>query len=835
MILYLEERADGGFGFYIDGDFQFDTADEGLYHEGLALPALCLTRPETPQGLRVLICGGGDGLALRECLRFPGIAQVDLVDYDDQVVELGRTRFAEINAHAFADPRVSVHIQDAWEFLEAPGRYDAILCDFTVPRRPEDTRIFSREWYLRLQEALAPDGMIGLNAFSPQITPEAFWCLHKTVRSSGLSPLPYHVCIPSFRAHGYGAWAFLLASRRPLTQPLLHNLACPVPARQIDLTRLWRGARFARRERAIQHRVSIHTLSQPCLLPLLLNPGSSYQRAGSQEEIDPNLSPYDLNPLLNAIPITHPYHTRVMVETLAREVVGTVRGLDIRRLLDALLQRTAALPRDMCRELGRLRDFLRTYTPRFELFSAWSYRLFACLVLMMTLANAIAPDNAFAKGSFGGHGSFSAHGSFGGHSGFSGHGSFAAHGGEMGGRVSSSSFGESFGGGGGGRSTSSSFGHDGASTGSFGRGSVNSGSIARSVSTPRITGSGFRSGFGRDVTVDIYGVREPAHYYSYCGSGFGHYHSYTIVNGGSHPATPPETHRSLFVAADDLIVLDNGDVVVTLSDNAYLLLSNGTVALMSNASSDPLLLLYPDPNLLQNVADQLRRQQAAAQLAIQVRRDWLSWVGWTAALLPTVSQDRMERDNLENLTNRLATALQRLGGPPSGAQPTRPGTGQTEMFIGCMLMPDGTVSLRGADGNWVNTDGNQLTATGGASKPRPCPPLLASTLRSILLKMRQDRQGGISSDQNDLSQLSYDRSSLQNDMSQYQSLEEINGPSYDVDYGTDEISASDAITRTQADLDQNARDQQQVQQDIARLQTELNKIHTALEQFPAGK
>jgi spermidine synthase len=120
MSLHLDERADGGFAFYIDGDLQFDTADEALYHESMALPALSLALPERPEGLRALI-GGGDGLALRECLRFPGIARVDLVDRDPEVVTRGRTRFAGLNQHAFEDGRVTVHRADAGEFLaEAP-------------------------------------------------------------------------------------------------------------------------------------------------------------------------------------------------------------------------------------------------------------------------------------------------------------------------------------------------------------------------------------------------------------------------------------------------------------------------------------------------------------------------------------------------------------------------------------------------------------------------------------------------------------------------------------------------------------------------------------------
>lgn len=234
MNLHLDRRSDDDFAFYIDGDLQFDTQDEALYHEGLALPALCLAAQHKPnEDLRILICGGGDGLALRECLRFPNVAQVDLVDYSADVVEWGRTRFAERNAQAFADPRAHVHIADAWEFLQTQvengaadgGSYDAVLCDFTVPRREEDCRVYSVEWYDLLRQALTPNGLLALNALSPEATPEAFWCVNRTVRAARLYPQPYRVCLPSFRAQGYGTWAFLLAGPN-LRRRDLATLAC---------------------------------------------------------------------------------------------------------------------------------------------------------------------------------------------------------------------------------------------------------------------------------------------------------------------------------------------------------------------------------------------------------------------------------------------------------------------------------------------------------------------------------------------------------------------------------------------------------------------------------
>ena len=84
MNLHLEERNGSDYAFYIDGDLQFDTTDEAVYHESMVLPALILAqsrKAENKDDLRVLICGGGDGLALRECLRFPGVTFVDRVRF----------------------------------------------------------------------------------------------------------------------------------------------------------------------------------------------------------------------------------------------------------------------------------------------------------------------------------------------------------------------------------------------------------------------------------------------------------------------------------------------------------------------------------------------------------------------------------------------------------------------------------------------------------------------------------------------------------------------------------------------------------------------------------
>jgi len=48
MSKWLEEREDGSLAFFIDGDLQFDSRDERIYHEAIALPALALALKNKP-------------------------------------------------------------------------------------------------------------------------------------------------------------------------------------------------------------------------------------------------------------------------------------------------------------------------------------------------------------------------------------------------------------------------------------------------------------------------------------------------------------------------------------------------------------------------------------------------------------------------------------------------------------------------------------------------------------------------------------------------------------------------------------------------------------------
>ena len=189
--IFLDRRA-GRLALYLNGELQFDQRDEHLYHEPLALVPTALAsrrRPDRP--LRALILGGGDGLALREVLRFPEVAEAHVVDRDPEVLRLGADVLADLNHQAFRDPRARVHAQDARHFLRTARGFDVLICDLTYPRDAAGASLFSVASFRRMRAALRPGGILAVNSVSPEATPQAFGCIGQTLGAVGLWAIPY--------------------------------------------------------------------------------------------------------------------------------------------------------------------------------------------------------------------------------------------------------------------------------------------------------------------------------------------------------------------------------------------------------------------------------------------------------------------------------------------------------------------------------------------------------------------------------------------------------------------------------------------------------------------
>lgn len=210
------------FQLYINGALQLSSADEYRYHEALVHPVMAVSRARGRAGARrVLVLGGGDGLAVREILKHPSVAAVTLVDLDPAMTNLAKnlTLFSKANERSLFDERVTVVNGDAfvWAGEQARARepaWDAIIVDFPDPNSFSLGKLYSRRFYRLLKGILAQDGALVVQATSPMYARRSFWCVAQTLESAGFSARGYHVAVPSF-----GEWGYILAAPGPFDIP----------------------------------------------------------------------------------------------------------------------------------------------------------------------------------------------------------------------------------------------------------------------------------------------------------------------------------------------------------------------------------------------------------------------------------------------------------------------------------------------------------------------------------------------------------------------------------------------------------------------------------------
>jgi spermidine synthase len=210
-ILVTKNRA--GFQLFLNGNLQFSSADEYRYHEALVHPAM--SSHAAPR--RVLILGGGDGLALREVLKYPTVEQVTLVDLDPKMTKLSDAfpPLGELNHHSYRDPRVTVVNEDAMIWIERiRDRFDVAIIDFPDPSSFALGKLYTTRFYRLLRARLTPDAVISVQCTSPLNAPRAYWCIIRTMEAAGLHVRPYQATVPSF-----GVWGFALARQRPFDAP----------------------------------------------------------------------------------------------------------------------------------------------------------------------------------------------------------------------------------------------------------------------------------------------------------------------------------------------------------------------------------------------------------------------------------------------------------------------------------------------------------------------------------------------------------------------------------------------------------------------------------------
>ena len=207
-------RGRGSFQLFLNGNLQFSSADEYRYHEALVHPAFGLR----PEAKRVLICGGGDGLAMREVLKHSSVQEVVLVDLDPAMTDMAQHQpmVRQLNGAALDDPRVKVVNADAMVWLQETSGppFDLAFVDFPDPNTYALGKLYTSRFYRLLQRHLTNEAMITVQSTSPLMARESFWCIAATMEAAGLKVRPYHLAVPSF-----GVWGFALASKHDFEVP----------------------------------------------------------------------------------------------------------------------------------------------------------------------------------------------------------------------------------------------------------------------------------------------------------------------------------------------------------------------------------------------------------------------------------------------------------------------------------------------------------------------------------------------------------------------------------------------------------------------------------------
>lgn len=194
---------------YIDGNIQFCSLDEYRYHEALVhIPMANALKKD-----KVLVLGGGDGMAVRELLKYED-TEITLVDLDAEMLQICRenNHIVELNEGSLSSDRLTIVCQDAYRFLEeTKEKFDVIIVDLPDPNNETLNKLYTNVFYRLCRGALTEDGVMTVQSTSPYYAPKAFWCINQTLESEGFFVKPYHIQVPAF-----GDWGFNMASIKEL-------------------------------------------------------------------------------------------------------------------------------------------------------------------------------------------------------------------------------------------------------------------------------------------------------------------------------------------------------------------------------------------------------------------------------------------------------------------------------------------------------------------------------------------------------------------------------------------------------------------------------------------
>jgi len=202
--------------FREDDDITIQTAEKFDFYDEM-IAHVPLTAHPNPR--RILIIGGGDGVVLREVLKYDSVKKVIIVEIDKSVIETSK-KYLRLDEGAFDDPRVEIVIEDAAQYLrKADFKFDVIIGDYSDPY--QDTAagsLISKEFYRNVKKVMRPDSIAVFQAGSPLFQREIFLRIYGYLKQLFRIVKPFWTIVPYYPG---GMWIFLTASdRRDASEPL---------------------------------------------------------------------------------------------------------------------------------------------------------------------------------------------------------------------------------------------------------------------------------------------------------------------------------------------------------------------------------------------------------------------------------------------------------------------------------------------------------------------------------------------------------------------------------------------------------------------------------------
>jgi spermidine synthase len=146
--------------FFENGLWNFTVPDLLSAEESAHYALLQHPRPQ-----RVLLLGAGVSGSLAQVFKHPSIQQVDYVELDPAIIELGKTHLSTEVTGALEDSRVSVHSRDGRLYLaETVNLYDVILLNLPEPFTAQLNRFYSEEFFRLAARKLNEGGILSFSA-----------------------------------------------------------------------------------------------------------------------------------------------------------------------------------------------------------------------------------------------------------------------------------------------------------------------------------------------------------------------------------------------------------------------------------------------------------------------------------------------------------------------------------------------------------------------------------------------------------------------------------------------------------------------------------------------